>query len=246
MMIDRPHESLPVSAIRLERDEFGAATAAVDDDVLMLVEDGAADARSLRIRLASIDVIRVSGDALELTFGDGARMAIVSPQRDVLAAQLLGRMRALPELTRTLRAFGSRRRGSDARPTYAAEQRRFFAPLLEARRRALGADAEDVIAAFDAATLAKAFSRILEQFAAERYAAAGPARRALSAELEDAAEPLFAALESLSGIAAAASRSVDDLRAWRAWTAELRAAYEAADRVWVALGPALDAPVWPE
>jgi hypothetical protein len=242
-MIDRPRNALPVSAIRLDRAEIGASTAAVDDDALTLIEERAGDARSLRFHLTSIDTIRSAGDALELTLADGVRVVIVSPLRDELAARLLGRTRALPELTRTLRALGSRRGGSDSRSTYAAEQRRFFSPLLEAQRRALDAGAEDMLEAFDAAHLGKAFTRTLEQFAADRHAVAGPARRALEAELDEAAEPLFRALRTLAAAAAAASKASHDLRAWRAWMTELRATYEAADRVWVALGPALDAVV---
>jgi len=51
---------------------------------------------------------------------------------------------------------------------------------------------------------------------------------------------LILALESLEEAAAAATESIDDLRLWRAWSSQLRATFETADRVWLLLDIALE------
>ena len=147
-------------------------------------------------------------------------------------------------MTRTLRAFGSsraRRVAPGGRTTDATEQRRFFAPFLDARRAAAAVSGEAAIATFNGRALADALTETLKQFAADRQPEPGPARRALEAELVDASEPLFDALAR-----AARSRrtprwpTTDDLRLWRAWSTQLRTTFETADRVWMSLDEALD------
>ena len=99
------------------------------------------------------------------------------------------------------------------------------------------------MAAFDANELTTAFDTALRELAAQRYGENAPARRALEAELIDIAEPLHAALVHLREIAAKAAAS-DDLRVWRAWTRQLSATFEAADRVWISMDAALDSNPW--
>jgi hypothetical protein len=151
------------------------------------------------------------------------------------------RCRSLPELTRALRAFGSRRGHRSTRAVAAADQQRFFAPLLEARRRAGAAGPPiEVIRAFAAAQLESELIAALDAFAAERYAEPGPSRRALHAELTDIAEPLVMAIQALGQAASEASESVENLQLWRAWARQLSATFETADRVWLLLDIALD------
>src|SRR5262245_7373124 len=106
----------------------------------------------------------------------------------------------LPELTLSLRSFGSRRGQSDTDAALAVghDQERFFAPLLDARRRAAEAhSAEEVLAAFDARRLTAALDAAVRAFAAERSAGRPAAQRALEAELLEIVESLRDALQQL-------------------------------------------------
>src|SRR5262245_53136376 len=97
----------------------------------------------------------------------------------------------LPELTLSLRSFGSRRGQPDSDAAHGQDQERFFAPLLDARRRAAEAHStEEVLAAFDARRLAAALDAAVRAFAGERSAARPAAQRALEAELLEIVEPL--------------------------------------------------------
>jgi hypothetical protein len=174
-----------------------------------------------------------------------ANVTLVSEHASKLRADLLARCRQLPELTHALRAFGSRRGRRGFRDSAPTDQQRFFAPFLEARRRAGGAgQPAAVIAAFDAAALATAVEATLDAFAAERHGDYAPARRALHAELMDLSEPLRFALDALQVAASEATSEADDLRRWRIWAMQLRDTFEAADRVWLTLDVALDAAPW--
>ncbi|HXT14498.1 MAG TPA: hypothetical protein VN706_02630 [Gemmatimonadaceae bacterium] len=230
-----------LSALRIGRTDVGDAVLTIDDDTLVFAVHGDREARALRVTHASIDTLRQTATELALTLRDGTTIAIdVLPE---LADELVGRCQTVPELTRTLRSFGSRRRGRRATDVEAdrasLEQRRFFAPLLEARRGAMHARGASAIAAFDATAIAKALADTLNEFAAARYAQPGPARRALEAELEEIIEPLDGALTELARLSADAAATIDDLRLWRAWSVQLRNTFETADRVWIALDAAL-------
>lgn len=237
-MVDRARGPIQVGALRIGRTEVGAATALLDDDALTLVRAMESEERPIRLRLSSIDSLHGSGDEIDLVLRDGTHVTIVSPESG-LRDDLLDRCRSIPELTRNLRVFGSSRRRA-VRPMDATEQQRFFAPLLEARRTASNAEGAAAVAAFNGSALMAALEGTLKQFAADRHAEAGPQRRALEAELIDASEPLFDALRALRESAKAATAAADDLRIWRAWSSQLRATFETADRVWVAVDAALD------
>jgi hypothetical protein len=151
---------------------------------------------------------------------------------------------ALPEVTRALRAFGARR----GRP--GSDHDRFFAPLLGPLRRARdhvvrGTERPwDAAAEVNAAAVAGDVRAALEALAAEHAGPRPPDRRALSAELDELAEPLFAALVALGESAAALAAAGDAERpaAWRAWGAALARAFAAADGVWASMLPALADP----
>ena len=241
-MIDRAHGPILLTATHVGKTDLGSGTAAVDDEALTIVPSEATEDASLRVRLTNID--RVSSSAGELSIGlrDGTRLTLVCDAPDQLHDDLVVRCRALPELTRTLRGFGSRRGTRGLRHGAHGDQQRFFAPLLDARRKAWGTrEPESTIASFNAAALAVSFGTILESFAAERYGANAPARRALTAELIDLSEPLRDALDALEAAARQAAEATDDLRLWRAWALLLKNTFETADRVWLALDAALDA-----
>jgi hypothetical protein len=230
-----------VTALRIGPTDVGSASAVLDDDQLVLtVRAGDAEKR-LRLKLPSIEAARRGGDELELELRDAPRVSLAAPRE--LVDGLFDRCRSIPELTRTLRSFGSsraRRSAPGARETDAVEQQRFFAPLLEARRSAGARPPAGIIGAFDTAALTTAFENTLHQFALDRHAEPGPAQRALEAELIDATAPLFEALRSLSVSAMAAAGDLEDMRLWRTWSRQLGATFEAADRVWAAIDEVLD------
>ncbi len=233
---------VPVTGVRVGRTSLGAGTVLLDDDTIIVTVRSPADDHPVRVGVDSVDSIAVAGNELLFALRDGTRITIESPAASQFATDVLTRCRALPELTHALRTFGSRRGTRSRRDSAAAEQRRFLAPLLEARKLAGASDAPTAtIAAFDGGALSQAFSTALREFAAERYAEPGPARRALEAELDEIAEPLMTAITALVDAGNGARSAVDDLTLWRGWASQLRSTFEIADRVWISLDVALDA-----
>lgn len=241
-MIDHARGPVSLTATHVGRTDLGAATAAIDDEALTIIPSRSAEETPVRVRLTNIDGVSSSEGELTIELHDGTQLTLVCEASLDLHDDLLVRCRALPELTRTLRGFGSRRGSRGLRRSAHGDQQRFFAPLLDARRRAWGTrEPAATIAAFDAGSLAAAFEAILDSFARERHGVNGPARRALTAELTDLSEPLREALDALGGAAGEASAATENLRLWRLWALQLRATFETADRVWLALDAALDA-----
>lgn len=238
-MHERSHAATRVRSARVGRTDLGEATVVIDDDVLVVLV-GSADEPGTRVRLASIQNISVEGDALSITLADESSLTLQCDDSAGLHAQLLASCRAIPELTRALRGLGSQRR---ARGSRGDEQHRFFAPLLEARREAEDAVTPNaVLAAFDARRLRRSLGAALHAFSQARAPENPAARRALEAELTDAAEPFSAALDALDAAAIDARAAVDDVRRWRAWSSRLLATFEAADRAWMAVDGVLDSP----
>jgi hypothetical protein len=244
-MHDRSRPPVVVSSTRIGRTDLGEGSAVIEDEALVVVVRGVTEERPFRVALAAIDDVGLEAKQLTIVLRDGTRLVLESASAADLRDDLAVQCRAIPELTRALRAFGSRRGQGSARASGPSEQQRFFAPLLDARRQAVAATSPAVaMAAFDGARLGEALVVALQSFASERHGDNGPARRALEAELVDLVEPLQAALESLKLAAADSDRAMEDLRVWRAWAAELRTTFEVADRVWLALDVALDAAPW--
>ncbi|HEX3865425.1 MAG TPA: hypothetical protein VHV78_01690 [Gemmatimonadaceae bacterium] len=226
---------------RIGRTDLGQAALTVDDDALNVLARNAPDERTIRVELASIEGVYVDGNEVTVPLRDGTRLVLVADWAPRLRETILGRCMTLPELTRTLRVLGSRRGTHATRAVAAEEQRRFFAPLLDARRLATNAHtADDAITAFDADALMASIHRVLHAFAAQRFADLGPARRALEAELLDAVEPLNDSLGRVRDAAPRARSVAGELRPWRLWASELRAAFETADHVWLALDMVLE------
>jgi hypothetical protein len=240
-MSDRQRVPIGVVGIRIGRTELGQASVTVADDALMFVVRDGERERPMRMRLAAIDSVSPSEGGITLALRDGSRLTMTSDSAGELRDIILAHCRVLPELTRALRALGSRRGSRAVRTSGPSEQIRFFAPLLDARRRAVEADSPlAALEAFDSAPIARAMAAAIHAFAAERCGPDGPAKRALEAELVDLSEPLESAFERLRHASERAGTSLDDLRTWRAWAAELRATFEVADRIWLALDAALD------
>ena len=145
----------------------------------------------------------------------------------------------LPELTRGLRALGSSRH--EAR----ALQGVFFQPLVEARRRAAEArDADAKVKAFDARELERQLERIVDRIVNDWADARPSARRAVRAQLTERVAPYAQSLAELAARAADLrnAQEGDRLTAWRAWTTQLAAVFSCADRSWLSLQSAANAP----
>lgn len=144
----------------------------------------------------------------------------------------------LPEFTRSLRALAvASEPGSDHDVV--------FAPLLEARRSAHRATSLDQqIAAFDAARLDRGWRGAIATLAERRFSKSLPDRRALGAELELLAQPLWAALESLKAGAERVrlARADEKHAAWTSWVADVQRVFRAADAWWEQSLPVLADP----
>jgi hypothetical protein len=241
-MPDRSHSPVTVAAARIGRTALGAATVVIEDDALSISVHEVPGERPLRIDLSMIEAISIAGNEITLPLRSGTRLSFECESADDMRTAILDVCRSVPELTGALRTFGSRRGNRSVRPSAAEEQRRFFAPMLRARREAGDAlTPQATIASFDVIALAESTHRALKAFAEQRFVEPGPARRALEAELLDANEVLDACYERLRDAAADAAAAVDELQRWRAWSATLRTTFEAADRVWLVVDAVLEA-----
>ncbi|MBA3854984.1 MAG: hypothetical protein C0503_11245 [Gemmatimonas sp.] len=144
----------------------------------------------------------------------------------------------LPEFTRSLRALAvASAPGSDHDVV--------FQPLLEARRAAHRATSLDQqIAAFDAARLERGWRGAIATLAERRFSKSLPDRRALGAELELLAQPVWKALESmrLASERTRLARTEQKRECWDAWVAELHVVFRAADAWWEQSLPVLADP----
>jgi hypothetical protein len=136
---------------------------------------------------------------------------------------------ALPEFTRSLRAFASV--GSLATPQHDL----VFAPLLNARKAAAkvhGADGR--LAAFDASRIRRALRDAIGALAAQKFPKADADRRALSAELGEFALPAFSALDLVAQTAAGwhAATDADRDAKWGAWVDAVQALFNGVDAFW--------------
>lgn len=218
---------------------WGART--VEESVTIFIE-----AREVVVRLETTGEELVV--ALPSITGASWRAGVLSLHREREELQLRGgdalhsawhvltkRACTVPEVARALRSLGGagrRRPGSD---DTADARHRFFAPLMQARRRLEGEEPFDwLVAGFDTAVLAERMRGAVGALAAERHPTSPPHRRALEARLLDACEPLFVALDRVDEVARALQASGEDQRfvVWRAWAEHVRALFIDADRSW--------------
>jgi hypothetical protein len=233
--------SFTLTSAALAGAQLGPGTALVDEDVLrVLLLDPPTAEKAIQIRYDAIVEVGLSGETVVVGCRDGRGLVVVTDDAASLRGRLLGACRALPEVTRALRALGSRRgaRGTRRNPT--DREGRFFAPLISARRASMEArDARDVISSFDAELLRAAMAATISAFAEEMGVGHPARRRAYEAELSDAAEDLSRSLATLHSLGESAVADVDDLVRWRAWAAGVQSAFEAADRAWLEIEPIL-------
>ncbi|MHB1862197.1 MAG: hypothetical protein ACYCVL_04430 [Gemmatimonadaceae bacterium] len=190
-----------------------------------------ADGRPSRVvRLDDVAEVRLDGAQVAIALERGEPIVLECEQAPALDAAVVAACCTVPELTRTLRSLGSSRARANA-----TGQHEFFAPLLDARRRAEDAVARhEVVAAFDADRLERALAAYLAA-AVERSSDARPAaRRAYAAHVEDATEPLRRALATLRAASPAAAHPPATARVatWQAWRAALESLFHAADLCW--------------
>jgi hypothetical protein len=224
--------------------ELGDSIVVIDEHAVNVSIPETGNEQPLRVPLSSIEAVTATNEEIDIALRDGTKITFIATSAPPLRDEILVRCRAVPELTSALRAFGSRRGHRSLRSHAPKDQQRFFAPLLDARRQAVAAKTPGAaMAAFDAGALTTAFDTALRELAAHRYGDNAPARRALEAELVDLVEPLHASLEQLKEAAKEASAS-EDLKVWRAWTRQLGATFEVADRVWISMDVALDSNPW--
>lgn len=144
----------------------------------------------------------------------------------------------LPEFTRSLRALAvPSAPGSDHDVV--------FTPLIEARRAAQRATSlEQQLVAFDGAKLDRAWRGSIATLAERKQPRTLPDRRALAAELELLATPLWAVLRELDVQAAVVRAAAPDAEraAWEQWVEQVRRVFRAADDWWEASLPALADP----
>src|SRR6185503_12469699 len=107
-MTERSRAPITIDSAQVGRTNLGPSSVTLDDDALTIVVRGGES--PTQIPLAVIDELSLVDTQLELTLRDGTRVAFVAPTTVELRDDIAARCRALPELTRTLRAFGSRRR----------------------------------------------------------------------------------------------------------------------------------------
>lgn len=149
----------------------------------------------------------------------------------------------LPEVARALRALGGSRDDAGARrDDLGPARQRFFAPLMQARRRLAGeVPLEWLVAGFDAVVLTERIRGVVGTLAAERQPTSLPHRRAMEARLLDACDALFMALDRADAAGKALAEDDEARRfvRWRAWAEHVRLVFVEAGRAWRALSAQL-------
>lgn len=144
----------------------------------------------------------------------------------------------LPEFTRSLRAL--------AQPSApGSDHDVIFAPLLEARRAAHKASSvEQQLAAFDAGKLERGWRGAIASLSERRHSKSLPDRRALAAELELLAAPVWRELAVLKTHADALRLAKLEARhgLWTVWVDQLRVIFRVADAWWELALPVLADP----
>ncbi len=205
--------------------------------IVLVSHDGAAE---WRVPFVELTGLRILGDGLELHGAAGVVTLTSEHALQPLSQAILERAYTLPELARGARTVGSRRGATGGGDS--ATQARFFAPLLDARRRAeLDATAEGKVRALDGVLIASRVNGFLNEVARLRWPTDLPEQRALGAELEEYCEGMFAACEALSERAREWLEAPDERRlaAWREWVLAAARVFAASDRAWSHVSAAL-------
>jgi hypothetical protein len=234
--------SFSLTGATLGGKQLGPATALVDEDVLrVLLLDAGGGEKAIQLRYDAIVAVGLDEGAVIIGCRDGRDFVGSTQDSAEFRQSVLAACRSLPEVTRALRALGSRRGIAGIRRNPGDREGRFFAPFISARRASMDArEARAVISSFDPRELARSLNATITVFARERSAGHPARQRALEAELSDGIEQLESALGRLQELATLAARDVDDLGRWRAWAAGVQQVFEAADRAWVTIEPTIE------
>lgn len=138
----------------------------------------------------------------------------------------MGDSRQLPEFARSLRSLGARGDAS-AEAAHAA----IFQPLLDARTRAVGATTDVILAALRGEALSARIEALAVD-AAVRGIVQPAQVRAVTAQTNEAVEPLR---DELLALDAASAHALESDAGWDAWVAQLRKVFTTADVVCQAL-----------
>ncbi len=208
-----------------------AATLRADQHALLFERETAS---LMRVPLSALDgwQLSVSQVVLYLRDGDVLDVSLLSDSARVNMRSALDAACIMPELTRSLRAFG--RTTGD----YEAEHDRWFAPLLTLRRALVGvSDPLRQVALFDADHIGAELTRALAELAAQRTGGDPARSRALEAVFEEETEAVRVSLARAGLAASALEGSAPDSRLadWRRWVDMLRELYERADNAWPAI-----------
>lgn len=191
--------------------------------------EGALPIGPYEIALTRLRGVHWGKGVLGLRLDEGTLLLRGEPRLGAAARDLVARACDPGELTLALRALGSHRAGADG------TQKRFFEPLLAARRRlAKQSEPRQQAGALDPRGLRASYAALVVALAAEHGTASAADRRALEAQLGETLEPLEAALGALGESAKTLTGASDDelLAAWREWSARARTVYTTADRCW--------------
>jgi len=198
-----------------------------EDDVAIATLDGS---QRVPLPLGTLAGVRYQGGELVLSFADGILVLTGEGRLAAVARDIVARATAPGELTLGLRALGSHRRGGGDEL-----QRRYFEPLLSARRRLDRAgDPSAQLGALDARALLGGYHALAQRIAEGSAGEAASDRRALEAQIDDALAPLVASLDALDASARALRDAPPDstISRWRDWAACARSVFAAADRCW--------------
>lgn len=199
----------------------------------------AAEPEGARIPFAEVEGLEGEARRVTITTSGRGTVVIEGDERvGATGAEIARRLFRLPELTRALRALGSQRGSNPEGAGHAA----YFAPLLAARREAAALQEQGAVATAVAEPLRA--ERLRRAIAEGRMGLAlrspeGAPRRAMAARIDEACEPLDAALETLAAAETvlAAAPASSRAAAWRRWSGAVAHVFEMADRCW----PVVDA-----
>lgn len=203
------------------------------EDAVVRFTDAACEivwpAHRLRVAYDAIRGAAWRGDTLIVHAAEGRLALAADAGMERAWAALVARGCALPEFTRGLRALGPRRAISPE------AHARFFAPLLQARRRLAEEDDLDRrVEAFRATDLRERIDRVLTEIASAAHPRSAPERRSLEAELREETQRLTVALGALGEAASAFGGAEESARfdQWRAWVNAVSHVFVEADRAW--------------
>lgn len=209
-----------------QRIDRGAEVEMADDALVVAWHQAA----PWRVSLDGIDGVDFKARECTLYLANGGSLVLTGSEAvRALAAEISERTCTIPELTRGLKTFGSRRGAPGA------AHDAWFTPLLSARRAVEGeCNIDRQLAVLDASRIAQSMHDAMTQIAVIAAPGDAATQRAVEAAIEEEAEGMFAMLEQLSAAAARLAQAPAETRIadWRRWVRVLGDVYSAADEAW--------------